>query len=393
MSRNGSYAKSMNGIVSFDDGDGTTIEGSVITTDTINCNTLNAYLTVNTASLFTDFITPYANAEIRMIANTIFNGDIYVGNIYSNSGTAGTIGIKNNTTIAGTLDTTQAIRSSIFESKLGTGGSSTDMNIGQDNTYTSSINIGRAEFTLLGITYPAIPPRTTFAPVTQYDICNKYYVDSVTGGVSILTLSNTFTGTTNTFNNTILTNTIKQLTTGGDISFYNKINNNTTFNLLSDATNAYGGIVNFCCGTQMSATMNIMTGAVSLSPLYISYLNLGGAFSVLNLSNSFLFKSKSLFGTASIIANTTTDDVNIFKTTTGNISIGPSFYLSPNTFTANTTANNIDIFKTTTGNISIGPSFYLSPNTFTANTITNNIDIFKTTTGAITICSSGLLNL
>ena len=53
MSRNGSYAKSMNGIVSFDDGDGTTIEGSTITTDTIDCNTLNASLKVNTASLST----------------------------------------------------------------------------------------------------------------------------------------------------------------------------------------------------------------------------------------------------------------------------------------------------------------------------------------------------
>ena len=37
MSRNGSYAKSMNGIVSFDDGDGTAIEGSEISTGIINC--------------------------------------------------------------------------------------------------------------------------------------------------------------------------------------------------------------------------------------------------------------------------------------------------------------------------------------------------------------------
>ncbi len=41
MSGNGSYIKSMNGIVSFDSG-GTIIEGGNITADVIDCNTLNA---------------------------------------------------------------------------------------------------------------------------------------------------------------------------------------------------------------------------------------------------------------------------------------------------------------------------------------------------------------
>jgi hypothetical protein len=148
MSRNGSYAKSMNGIVSFDDGDGTTIEGSTITTDIINCDTLNASLTVNTASLFTDYISPYANTQIQILPPTTFNDNIYVGDVYSNSGVNGTIAIKNKTTIAGTLETTQAIRSSKFESTLSSG--PTQLKIAQDSDYTSSVNIGRAEFTLLG---------------------------------------------------------------------------------------------------------------------------------------------------------------------------------------------------------------------------------------------------
>ena len=50
MSRNGSYAKSMNGIVSFDDGDGTVIEGDGITTGIINCTTLTASSTTTTTN-------------------------------------------------------------------------------------------------------------------------------------------------------------------------------------------------------------------------------------------------------------------------------------------------------------------------------------------------------
>ena len=185
MSRNGSYAKSMNGIVSFDDGDGTTIEGSKITTDTIDCNTLNASLTVNTASLFTDFIVPYANSQIQILPPTTFSDDIYVGNVYSNGGTAGTIALQNNASIAGTLETTQAIRSSKFESRLSSGAPS-QMKIGDDSDYTSSVNIGRDEFSKLGTTFPAIPPRTTFYAVGNDDIANKLYVETAIAGIIFL---------------------------------------------------------------------------------------------------------------------------------------------------------------------------------------------------------------
>ena len=71
MSGNGSYIKSMNGIVSFDTG-GTTIEGSGITTDTIDCSTINAVTanissTINTSTIYTDFLVPAVNAFITML--------------------------------------------------------------------------------------------------------------------------------------------------------------------------------------------------------------------------------------------------------------------------------------------------------------------------------------
>ena len=71
MSRNGSYAKSMNGIVSFDDGDGTTIEGSEINTETINCNTLTA-----SSIIYTDYIDSYTNGYVQCISDITFNGEV-----------------------------------------------------------------------------------------------------------------------------------------------------------------------------------------------------------------------------------------------------------------------------------------------------------------------------
>jgi hypothetical protein len=77
MSGNGSYIKSMNGIVSFDT-NGTTIEGDVITTGTIdsttiNCVDLNASASVNTPYIKTDFIFSDTNLGFLSNASTIYN--------------------------------------------------------------------------------------------------------------------------------------------------------------------------------------------------------------------------------------------------------------------------------------------------------------------------------
>jgi hypothetical protein len=198
MSRNGSYAKSMNGIVSFDDGDGTVIEGDGITTGIIDCTTLNASSTVNTSQLFADFIGINQNTEISVISNTTFSGNIKTDYIYATSGSE--IIINNNTSITGTLTTTLPIQTPTIEGR-GIGGTGSPLKIGQSNDYTSSVDIGRAEITAGGVVFPAIPARTTYYPLIDSDIANKYYVDSSNAGTNILSLENTFTGTTNTFQN------------------------------------------------------------------------------------------------------------------------------------------------------------------------------------------------
>ena len=80
MSGNGSYIKSMNGIVSFDS-NGTTIEGGNITSDVIDCATLNASSTINTSTIYTDFIVNNANAYITMVGDTTFNNKLYASSI------------------------------------------------------------------------------------------------------------------------------------------------------------------------------------------------------------------------------------------------------------------------------------------------------------------------
>jgi hypothetical protein len=251
----------MNGIVSFDDGDGTVIEGDGITTGIINCTTLNATSTVNSATVNTDFIGKKANAEITVLNDTKFNNNIYVSNLYPLPGigteitfngimrAASTIytdfiapnantyiSVSGNTKfnndiyvnnlwpysgvemyVKSSLICSNTVRSEAIESKGGVG--SKILKIGQDNDNTTSVYIGRKEQIVLGTTYPAIPPRTTFYAVGDDDIANKKYVDSVTAGTNILSLTNIFTGTSNTFNNFIKTSQIDSVTPSSTYNF------------------------------------------------------------------------------------------------------------------------------------------------------------------------------
>lgn len=219
MSGNNAYVKSMNGIVSFDSG-GTTIEGGNITSNKIDCTTLNATTVnatskVNTSTTFTDFIAPYANVDIAISGDAKFNGDIYVDNIYARTGSLTTL--KNDTTVNGLL-TSNTLSTEQIEGR-NTSSYTKQLKIGQYNDLTTSINIGRKEQIVLGTVYPAIPPRTTFYAVGDDDIANKKYVDSVVTGTNILSLTNIFTGASNTFNNFIKTSQIDSVTPSSTYSF------------------------------------------------------------------------------------------------------------------------------------------------------------------------------
>lgn len=385
MSRNGSYAKSMNGIVSFDDGDGTIIEGSEITTDTINCATLNASSTVNTPTINTDFIGKKANSYITVLNNTTFNGDINVNNINANTGT---IYLKNNTSITGTLSLTSNIQTAYLEGR-GIGGVGSPLNIGQSNDLTSYVNIGRDAITAGGFVFPAIPVRTTYIPTSNYDIVNKLYVDNATAGTNILALSNTFTGTTNTFNNTIATNNITSITTNVRCNLFNNVeteiivigDGQTTGTLYLGTTSPLKGRTGkvilgaTTCNTESrgpivanlgiklpTATNSIDTdtagATISLfDSLTTGILHVGknivGGSGILNLCNS-------IFITPNSIASGQTSDVSLFNSiggTIGKIRMATNLIISQGAIDCTSVTDSIKLFfKLTTGTLSIGES-------------------------------------
>ena len=385
MSRNGSYAKSMNGIVSFDDGDGTVIEGDGITTGIINCTTLNASSTVNTPTINTDFIGKKANSYITVLNNTTFNGDINVDNINANTGT---IYLKNNTSITGTLALTSNIQTAYLEGR-GIGGVGSPLNIGQSNDLTSYVNIGRDAITAGGFVFPAIPVRTTYIPTSNYDLTNKLYVDNATAGTNILALSNTFTGTTNTFNNTIATNNITSITTNVRCNLFNNVeteiivigDGQTTGTLYLGTTSPLKGRTGkvilgaTTCNTESrgpivanlgiklpTATNSIDTdtagATISLfDSLTTGILHVGknivGGSGILNLCNS-------IFITPNSIASGQTSDVSLFNSiggTIGKIRMATNLIISQGAIDCTSVTDSIKLFfKLTTGTLSIGES-------------------------------------
>jgi len=344
MSGNNSYIKSMNGIVSFDS-NGTTIDGDVITSGEIDCTTLNATDvnatgSLNTSYIFVDFMDKNIGTYITFISDVLFDYKLYASSLWPSIGSE--------ITVNGLLNITNRLKTESIEG-LGTNSTTKQLKIGQDNNNTTSINIGRASQTILGTTYPAIPPRTTFYAVGDDDITNKKYVDTVTGGVSILATTNTFTGTSNTFNNVIKTSKIDSITPS------------STYDLLTSHTGALNvGI------TASSITL----GSVSV-PVRCAYLPL----ITTDLCNKSYVDTVSAGVGTSLLAstNTWTGASNTFnnKIIVGNITC------DTNTLTASPTTNAIDLFKTTTGDITIGGSSTLinvGNFRFTAGNIeTNNI--------------------
>lgn len=328
MSGNNSYIKSMNGIVSFDS-NGTTIDGDTITSGEIDCTTLNAKDvkatgSLNTSYIYVDYMDKNINAYITFISDVLFDYKLYVGNLWPSIG--------NNIIVNGFLNIINGLKTPAIEG-IDTNSLTKQLKIGQDNDYTTSINIGRKELTILGTVYPAIPPRTTFYAVGDDDIVNKKYVDTVTGGSSILASTNIWTGTSNTFNNVIYTSKIDSVTPS---IAYNLLTNNTA-------------------GINIGTSSSVITLGSSSSPVRCPYVPL-----------------------------ITTDICNKLYVDTVSSSVGTSLLSSTNTWTGTTnTFNN----KIVVSNITY------DTNTLTASPTTNAIDLFKTTTGNITIGSSGVLNL
>ena len=302
MSRNGSYIKSMNGIVSFDDGDGTTIEGSQIDTDTINCNTLTA-----NSIIYTDFIDSNANTYIQCLSDITFNGVV----------------------------------------------------------------------------------NASFVPTSNNQLCNKLYVDTVaSAGSSILPLTNVFTGTSNTFNNSLITNNIVQRSSGSsNINFYNTLSTNSIINMFSDTTNTYNGVINICSGVGVQVpTMNIMVGDPNTFYGYKT-LKIGDQYTRITLNSSIDISTDNI----TAVDNTTSK--NIFKFNTGDITIGKTgkinlgedISIKQKTIASTGTTDIINLFNNISGSIgqiNMAGKFVIKELSIASTSITDNVSLFNNLSGS-----------
>jgi len=391
MSRNGSYAKSMNGIVSFDDGDGTVIDGDGITTSIINCTTLNASSTVNTPTINTDFIGKKANSYITVLNNTTFNGDIHVDNIYANTGT---IALNNNTTITGTLALTSNIQTAYLEGR-GIGGVGSPLNIGQSNDLTSYVNIGRDAITAGGFVFPAIPVRTTYIPTSNYDIVNKLYVDNATAGTNILSLNNTFTGTTNTFQNIIANGYLKVGPSGQD-GYININSTGSRAHICDEITT--GSIVlgdGQTTGTLYLGTGGATrTGSVQLGTSTCDVISRGRLVSRIGLQlegATQYIDTNTAGATISLFNSLTSGILHVGKNIVGGsgiLNLCNSIFITPNSIASGQTSD-VSLFNSiggTIGKIRMATNLIISEGAIDCTSVTDSIKLFfKLTTGTLSI--------
>ena len=358
------YLKSMNGIKSFDDGSGTVIEDDSITIATIEC-------TGNT------------NTKSITAVSMECTGDITCDdNITASSITTATIGNSvSEMSITSDIYSTKQIRipkilCNNFQG-LGTGGVGNDIIIGNDNTQTSAVYIGKEEQTILGTVYPAIPPKTKCIPTSNFDICNKLYVDNATSGTNILSLSNTFTGATNTFNNTIECNTIQKEpnTTLEDVYLYDTLQTNNKIRIATAGTT-------------------------------VNYINIGSIYSGILLCNCFAVENLK------ISAQSATNNFEMFSPTTGTITfnkfkflgqtIEPAVPATGTSFLTTSTATiniggNGSINIGGTGKLRLGDSILIQGKALDSILATDTINAFSTlNTGTLNLCNgltSGILNI
>jgi len=242
-----SVTKSMNGVVTYNDGQGTEISNGVVTAQTLNVVNLNTQNIVAPdpsldSSLYVDDITDV------YLASSCFN--LYIRTLTLTTAYLTTYGF---TEFLQANDPSRAIA-----------------------LYT---NVDNNTIFLGSNTSPIVSPYTC---VNSDELANKGYVDSVisTGGAS-LTATQTFSGV-NTFDNTLYVGTtsstiavfnskcvfsspiIGDITYDSDIAsninFYFKIGGvNTSLMQFSGGTTAYNGVMSFLTGTYSLSTQSLIS--------------------------------------------------------------------------------------------------------------------------------------
>jgi hypothetical protein len=419
MSGNNSYSKSMNGIVSFDSG-GTSIDGDVITTGEIDCTTLNATNinatgAFNTSYIFVDFMDKNIGSYITFISDVLFDYKLYVSNLWPSIGS--------NITVNGLLNIINGLKTGAIEG-IDTNSLTKQLKIGQDNDYTTSINIGRQAITILGTVYPAIPPRTTFYAVGNDDICNKLYVDTVTGGTSILASTNIFTGTSNTFNNTVSLGGGYQFSgvnidgIGSSGATYGILNNITTANVrighsmvsgvMAIANNKTSGDINIMNNAPSSGSFNIgdnCNGAVNLvrNSTTTGHVNIANTFKIFRNNFEYYTSISPTFNFFNNLLNSNTMNFG----GNGYVNLCNNFVVSTDNFLYNNVNSSFNfcsnLLSTVTMNmggagiINLCNSIKISPNTIASTGINDTIELFNNiNTGTVNLAkniTTGILNI
>ena len=359
MSRNGSYAKSMNGIVSFDDGDGTTIEGSEINTETINCNTLTA-----SSIIYTDFIDANTIGYTQCLSDVVFNATV-------STNTAPV----NNSSLCNKLyvDTVA-------------GGSTSILPL--DNVFTGNSNT----FNNLLIT-------NNISPILSTDVIKIGSAIQVTdlgiqaqaGGATNIELFKDITsGTVTTCNNLVLSgsnyncsgdNNIIRLTeklTTGVLRICNNLTSGAVY--IADAA-LTSGSVNMCGSFIFKPNSIASTGTTDIINLFN---NISGTIGQINMAGKFVIKELSIASTS------ITDNVNLFNNLSGAfgvVKMATNLLFKQSNILSSAVGDIINLFTNlTVGTLNIGTGITGGTLNLATNITTGTLNI---ATGVMT----GILNL
>jgi hypothetical protein len=356
--------KSMNGIITYDDGSGTVISGGVITTDTFsttnfNSDNIQGIAPDNDISLYTD-TSGLASIQLgsAVTGTTFVDGNVvYVNGTNTVTFTAGSLmDFRSPTIRLNTVTPTDPVTA--CDVKIVS-------NTVEPNTVANGLAIGStitsANLTLGNATYP---PSCTATATSANHICNYSTVQSlISAGGSLLSSNNTWSGT-NRFNNTLQsayifqTDSIDPLTTtAGTVYYLYGSVPNVSYIFFGSVTststsevyiNPNNGLVNIGVGYNRSASVNINSGPTCSGDVNIlTGTDNTGDF---NVGTSLTYGGDIRFSTGTGSANTFT----VGTTTTSTILLrGATVSLSSGTaVNINTGAN---LSTTTIGN-SASPS-------------------------------------
>jgi len=325
--------KSMNGIITYDDGSGTVISGGTITVNTLDVtnldvNTIQGKTPADNITLYTNTTGNISLGELSTNLNTISGATLDLRStdlvFDTNNDTDFETG---NNLLMNTVGTTDIISSQITLNATGKvrigGGQDLEpvtpanpMYIGKDIT-SANLFLGNATY----------PPSCTATATTANHICNYSTVQSlISGAGSILGTNNTWTGTNN-FQNTTTISGLTNINQGGTLgTTINTAGNTGTIiignvstptNTISGAAvninNSVNGNVNIASVLNTTSTITLGNNSANctlnigrqMTPTY-TYTNANGA----NVATAIGYYNSSVSFTTTTINSTTTGMLN-----------------------------------------------------------------------------------